>query len=128
MPRIFARWATNSRTGISRKDALSANEFAGVQSNDAAVLRDRRGTLKGELPNTSEKAETLGDGPLAIYKPSGSKHVGDGQFQRLDVRGRQQTISLWLVPQRAKLDDKLLMPIADWLFRRIRVVLTARKL
>jgi hypothetical protein len=38
-------------------------------------LRDRRATLKAELPNVSEKSETLGSDPLAIYKPSGAKQV-----------------------------------------------------
>ena len=39
------------------------------------VLRDGRGTLKAEIPNVGLKSETLGNDPLAIYKPTGAKHV-----------------------------------------------------
>jgi HK97 family phage portal protein len=63
------------KSRFSQKDALSANEFVGFQGNGAVVLRDRRGTLKAEIPNVSEKSETLGNDPLAIYKPSGAKNV-----------------------------------------------------
>jgi hypothetical protein len=51
------------------------NRCEGFQSNGAVVLRDRRGTLKAEIPNVSLKSETLGDDSLAIYKPSGTKVV-----------------------------------------------------
>src|ERR1700691_2986686 len=63
------------KSRFSQKDALSTNELVGFQSNGAVVLRDRRGTLKAEIPNVSEKSETLGNDPLAIYKPSGAKYV-----------------------------------------------------
>jgi|ERR1700683_1721415 len=75
MPRFFGSIREEFATRFSRKDALSTNEFVGFQGNGAVVLRDRRGTLKAEIPNVSEKSETLGNNPLAIYKPSGAKHV-----------------------------------------------------
>jgi hypothetical protein len=58
-----------------RKDTVPVNTFEGFQSNGAIVPRDRRGTLKAEIPGISEKSETLGNDPLAIYKPSGAKQV-----------------------------------------------------
>jgi HK97 family phage portal protein len=75
MPRILRAIGDEFNHRFSRKDAASANEFVGFQSNGAVVLRDRRGTLKAELPNISEKSETLGADPLAIYKPSGAKTI-----------------------------------------------------
>jgi hypothetical protein len=41
----------------------------------SSALRDRRGTREAEILNISEKSETLGSDPLAIYNPSGAKHV-----------------------------------------------------
>jgi hypothetical protein len=49
----------------SRKDTLPVNRYEGFQGNGAVVLRDRRGTVKAEIP-ISTKSETLGDDPLAI--------------------------------------------------------------
>lgn len=59
---------------VSTKDTTPVNRFEGFQSNGAVVVRDRRGTVKAEIPNVSEKSETLGDN-LAIYKPTGAKRV-----------------------------------------------------
>jgi HK97 family phage portal protein len=59
---------------VSTKDTAPVNRFEGFQANGAIVLRDRRGTRKAEIPNVSEKSETLGDS-LAIYKPTGAKTV-----------------------------------------------------
>jgi HK97 family phage portal protein len=39
------------------------------------VLRDRRGTQKAEIPDVDTKGITMGDDPLAIYKPTGAKSV-----------------------------------------------------
>jgi HK97 family phage portal protein len=39
------------------------------------VLRDRRGTAKAEIPNVDLKSHGMGDDPLAIYRPTGAKHV-----------------------------------------------------
>jgi hypothetical protein len=39
------------------------------------VLRDRRGTIKSEIPDIDLKSETLGSDPLAIYKPTGAKTI-----------------------------------------------------
>jgi HK97 family phage portal protein len=70
MPRFFD-WLRNGTT----KNISGGNEFVGFQPNGAVVVRDRRGTLKAEIPNVSEKSSTLGDDPMAIYKPSGAKSV-----------------------------------------------------
>jgi len=75
MPRFFRAIGDEFNHRFSRKDNASANEFVGFQANGAVVVRDRRGTLKAEIPNVSEKSETLGSDPLAIYKPTGSKTV-----------------------------------------------------
>ena len=37
------------------------------------MLGDRRGTIKAEIPEATEKG--FGDHPLAIYKPTGAKAV-----------------------------------------------------
>jgi hypothetical protein len=76
MPGIFRAIRDEIKSRESQKDTLFTKEFAGFQSNGAVVLRNRRSTLKAEIPNLSEKAETLGNGPLTIYKPLGSKRVG----------------------------------------------------
>jgi Phage portal protein len=58
-----------------RKDTLPVNRYEGFTDSGAVVLRDRRGTAKAEIPNVTEKAEVLGNDPLAIYRPSGAKTV-----------------------------------------------------
>jgi hypothetical protein len=92
MPRIFRAIGDEFNHRFSRKDADSVNEFVGFQPNGAVVIRDRRGTLKAEIPNVGRKSETLGNDPLAIYKPSGAKQVdaakSDGEFHPLGVRSR----------------------------------------
>jgi hypothetical protein len=65
MPRIVRAIGDEFNHRFDRKDNASANEFVGFQPNGAVVVRDRRGTLKAEIPNVSEKAETLGNDPLA---------------------------------------------------------------
>ena len=75
MAGFFDAIADEFNSRFNRKNAASGNEFVGFQRNGAVVIRDRRGTLKAEIPNVSEKAETLGSDPLAIYKPSGAKQV-----------------------------------------------------
>jgi HK97 family phage portal protein len=75
MPRFFRAIGDELNHRFSRKDTGSVNRFEGFQSNGAVVVRDRRGTLKAEIPNVSEKSETLGSDPMAIYKPSGAKSV-----------------------------------------------------
>ena len=39
------------------------------------VLRDRRGTLKAEIPDVDPKSGGMGDDPLASYEPTGAKNV-----------------------------------------------------
>ena len=46
----------------------------GFKDNGAIVVSDERGKSKAEFAR-SEKAETMGDDPLAIYKPTGAKAV-----------------------------------------------------
>jgi hypothetical protein len=59
------------------KNTQPLNRYEGFKGDGAVILRDRRGTAKAEIPNVSEKANggTLRDDPLAIYKPTGAKHV-----------------------------------------------------
>jgi hypothetical protein len=59
----------------SQKDAAPVNRFEGFRSDGAVVLSDRRGTRRAQIPTAAQKSETLGDDPLAIYKPAGAKHV-----------------------------------------------------
>jgi hypothetical protein len=63
MPRIFRAIGSEFNHRFSQKDTTPLNEFVGFQGNGAVVLRDPRGTLKAEIPNISEKSETLGDDP-----------------------------------------------------------------
>jgi HK97 family phage portal protein len=74
MPRfisnIFSR-TTNPNTS----ETAPLNRYEGFNSNGAIILRDRRGTLKAEIPDVDIKSMGMGDDPLAIYKPTGAKHV-----------------------------------------------------
>src|SRR5579871_4684055 len=69
MPNALRRIFSLSTT----KDIAPVNSFEGFTSRGEVVLRDRRGTVKAEIPEVSEKA--FGDDPLAIYKPTGAKAV-----------------------------------------------------
>src|SRR4051794_25098149 len=71
MPR-FLRSIANI---IDQKETLPVNRYEGFKETGAVVLRDRRGTAKAEIPSASEKSVSLGDNPLAIYKPTGTKSV-----------------------------------------------------
>jgi len=68
MPEAFRRIFS-----LNTKDTAPVNSYEGFQSNGAVILRDRRGTVKAEIPEVSEKA--FGDDPLAIYKPTGAKAI-----------------------------------------------------
>jgi hypothetical protein len=70
MPRFL-----RSFFGADQKDTLPVNRYEGFQGNGAVVLRDRRGTAKAEIPEADAKSFAGGDDPLAIYKPTGAKHV-----------------------------------------------------
>jgi hypothetical protein len=59
MPRIFRAIGDEFNHRFSQKDAGSVNELVGFTGRGEVVLRDRRGTLKGEIPDVSEKSETL---------------------------------------------------------------------
>jgi len=61
--------------GLGRKDTAPVNRYEGFTDRGEVVLRDRRGTRKAEVPEVNLKSEALGDDPLAIYKPTGAKHV-----------------------------------------------------
>jgi hypothetical protein len=71
MPEAFRRIFTLGST----KDTAPVNSYEGFTGRGEVVLRDRRGTVKAEIPDVSTKSSTLGDDPLAIYKPSGAKAV-----------------------------------------------------
>jgi hypothetical protein len=75
MPRFFRAVADEFQSRVGRKDTAPVNAYEGFTSNGAVVLRDRRGTLKAEIPDISTKSETLGNDPLAIYKPGGAKQI-----------------------------------------------------
>src|SRR5580704_5190958 len=75
MPRFFRAIGDELQSRFNRKDTVPVNTYEGFQSNGAVVIRDRRGTLKAEIPNVSEKSGTLSSDPLAIYKPNGAKQV-----------------------------------------------------
>jgi HK97 family phage portal protein len=75
MPRIFRAIGDELSNRFSTKNAAAGNEFVGFQSSGAVVLRDRRGTLKAEIPQADEKGFSGGSDPLAIYKPNGSKNI-----------------------------------------------------
>ncbi len=60
---------------VDQKDTIPVNHFEGITGDGRVVLRDRRGTVKAEVPEVTFKSETLSDDPLAIYKPTGAKHV-----------------------------------------------------
>jgi Phage portal protein len=75
MPRIFRAIGDELSQRFSLKNTAPVNELVGFQGNGAVVLRDRRGTLEAEIPDISAKSETMGDDPLAIYKPAGAKPV-----------------------------------------------------
>jgi hypothetical protein len=70
MPRFFA-WL---RYG-SQKDTAPVNRYEGLTRNGAALLRDRRNTVKAEIPDVETNGITMGDDSLAIYKPTGVKQV-----------------------------------------------------
>jgi hypothetical protein len=59
----------------SRKDTAPLNRYEGFTERGEIVLRDRRGTVKAEVPDADEKGFAGGSDPLAIYKPTGAKTV-----------------------------------------------------
>jgi hypothetical protein len=70
MPPILRAITDEFNHRFRQKDAGSVNEFVGFQGNGAIVLRDRRGTLKAEIPEANEKGFSGGSDPLAIYNPA----------------------------------------------------------
>ncbi len=75
MPGIFRVIRDEISSRVNQKDTLPVNTYEGFTSRGEVVLRDRRGTVKAEIPDVDAKSLTLGNDPLAIYKPSGSKSV-----------------------------------------------------
>jgi phage portal protein BeeE len=75
MPRILRAIGDEFNHRFSQKDADRVNRFEGFNSRGEVIVVDQRGTRKAELPNISEKAETFSSDPLAVYKPTGVKHV-----------------------------------------------------
>jgi Phage portal protein len=71
----MSEFLTRFLPGASKKDMATVNRLEGITSSRAVVLRDRRGTGRAEIPQVAEKGITLGDDPLAIYKPTGAKNV-----------------------------------------------------
>jgi HK97 family phage portal protein len=71
MPRFLRAVADR----FERKDSIAVNRYEGFTERGAVVLRDRRGTVKAEIPDVDSKGFSGGDDPLAIYKPTGAKQV-----------------------------------------------------
>jgi hypothetical protein len=46
---------------FSRKDAVQVNRYEGFTGDSRIVLRDRRGTVKAEVPDVDTKAFGMGD-------------------------------------------------------------------
>lgn len=57
----------------NQKDVARVNRVEGFTGRGEVVAVDARGSRRAEIPTT--KSETLGDDPLAIYKPTGAKNV-----------------------------------------------------
>jgi hypothetical protein len=53
MPRFFRAIGHEFNHRFSVKNSAPGNEFVGFQGDGAVVLRDRRGTLKAEIPDAS---------------------------------------------------------------------------
>src|SRR5579884_994502 len=70
MPDFLRRFADR----IERKDTVPLNRYEGFTGRGEIVMRDRRGTLKAELPTVETKSSTLSDS-MAIYRPSGGKII-----------------------------------------------------
>jgi hypothetical protein len=69
---IYA-WLSRTTRNRHQKNTASVNNYEGFRANGEVVLRDRRGTVKSEIPTVSEKF--VGDDPMAIYRPAGAKSV-----------------------------------------------------
>jgi hypothetical protein len=57
------------------KSSESRKSLGRPTPQGAIVVRDSRGRRRAEIPNVSIKSETLGNDPLAMYKPTGAEHV-----------------------------------------------------
>src|SRR5690349_21813474 len=74
MPRFLAAIIQRTQNPHTTT-TVPGHRYEGFTDSGAIVLSDRRGTRKAEIPDVSTKSETLSDDPLAIYKPTGAKHV-----------------------------------------------------
>jgi HK97 family phage portal protein len=73
--RIFRAIGDELNSRLSKKEIAPVNSYEGFTGRGEVVLRDRRGTLKAEIPDAAEKGFAGGSDPLAIYKPTGAKEV-----------------------------------------------------
>jgi hypothetical protein len=70
MPDFLTRIFTPTANPNSN-ETVPVHQLEGFQANGAVVLRDRRGALKAEIPDVSEKGmHGMGDDSMAIYRPS----------------------------------------------------------
>jgi Phage portal protein len=60
---------------VSRKDIIPVNSYEGFPAGGQIVLRDRRGTVRAEVPHATEKSADMGSDPLTIYEPTGAEAV-----------------------------------------------------
>jgi hypothetical protein len=71
MPPLFSRILAR----VTNKEADRPRRLDGFQANGAVVLTDFRGKREARLPDADTKSYGMVDDPLAIYKPTGAKHV-----------------------------------------------------
>jgi HK97 family phage portal protein len=79
MPHFLHALGDEFKSRLGQKDTAPVNTYEGFQSNGAVVLRDRRGTVKAEIPDVDTKSLGMGSDPLAIYKPTGTKAVSSAK-------------------------------------------------
>jgi hypothetical protein len=60
---------------LPQKRYCTCKSIRSFTTGGAVVLRDRRGTVKADIPDADEKSFGSGSDPLAIYKPTGTKTV-----------------------------------------------------
>jgi hypothetical protein len=61
MPRIFRAIGDEFKRRFSQKDTQPVNTYEGFDAAGRVRVRDRRGTVKAEIPDVDLKSETLGD-------------------------------------------------------------------
>lgn len=71
---IFRAIGDEFKERFNQKAAIQPNRYEGFAGDGRVSLRDRRITLKADVPQAQEKGFGAAD-PLAIYKPTGIRQV-----------------------------------------------------